>query len=86
MQLMNTFAMLSFASLAKDYLVVSGGLSRERVLDLVWTVNTVTGSTVKSRGMRDSYRTVYVECTWRSGYSNWYTVVARRQAYGRRRK
>ena len=46
-----------FALLAEDYLIVSGGLSRDRVLDLVWTVNTVTCPTVKSRGMRDSYRT-----------------------------
>ena len=33
-----------FASLAEDNLVVSGGLSRARDLDLVWTVNTVTGT------------------------------------------
>ena len=56
MQLMSTCDVV-FASLAEDCLVVSGSVSRERVLDIVWTVNTVTGPTVKSCGMRDSYCT-----------------------------
>ncbi len=46
-----------FALLAEDYLVVSGSVSREPVLDIAWMVNTLTGSTVDSRRMRDSYRT-----------------------------
>ena len=66
MQLMNTFAMLSLHRWLRITSVVSGGLSRECVLDIVWTVNTVTCSTVKSRRMR--------------GNSNWYAVSARRKA------
>ena len=46
---------LLLASLAEDYLVVSGGLSRERVLNLVRTVNTVIDCRLKSRRKGDSF-------------------------------
>jgi hypothetical protein len=76
---------LLLASLAEDYLVVPGGLSRERGLDLVRTVNTVTDRTVKSRREGDSFGR-YGNSSTESTGSSPVTVTGIRCVTGRKAK